>query len=143
MEELVDSTGQMYGVGGAGMDVGCLHQRILKPPLGVLSLSQQGIQRELSGLVPRAPSIGVQVHDVCRMGRKKTSLMLRQVGLALQVRRKRLHQMRCDRPLWGEEGRASIDAEEGRQGDGVGLLRAIQFSKIRVMGYSTGYQLLR
>eukprot|EP00960_Hanusia_phi_P007056 201125-Hanusia_phi.AAC.1 len=47
------------------------------------------------------------------------------------------------------QGRASLARAgllEGRQGDGVArLLRAIQFSKIRVMGYSTvtGYQLLR
>eukprot|EP00960_Hanusia_phi_P009641 280231-Hanusia_phi.AAC.1 len=58
MEELFDSTGQMYGVGGAGIDVGCLHQRILKPPLGVLSLSQQGIQRGLIGRVCSTPSSG-------------------------------------------------------------------------------------
>eukprot|EP00960_Hanusia_phi_P054243 762589-Hanusia_phi.AAC.1 len=46
----------MNRVRGAGLDVGRLHQRILELPLGILRLSEQRIERELSRLVPRTAS---------------------------------------------------------------------------------------
>eukprot|EP00960_Hanusia_phi_P064323 765763-Hanusia_phi.AAC.2 len=141
MKKFIRCAGKEDRIGGAGMNVGRLHQRILKSPLRILGLTKQGVQRELTRRIPLV--LGVQVNDVGRVGSQESSLSIRQVGLALQMGWKGLHQPRGNSPLLWNEGRSSINTEQARQGDCISFLRTFQVSRIGVMRNSTINELLR